>query len=95
MMQHVLSEAREEAYSAALGWSLGQLTIGQVLDILAIRDLKCRGNRWQQSTDWPYDTEIDVPEGHEGKVGRVDMSITFQNELVAAIRNQNERIHGT
>jgi hypothetical protein len=85
MLQDVLSKAREEAYSAALGWSLNQLMIGQVLDILGIRDLKFRGNRWQQSTNWFYDTEIGVPQGHEGQLGRIDMSITFQNELVAAI----------
>jgi hypothetical protein len=85
MMKDVLSEAREESYSAALGWSLGQLSIGQVLDVLGTRDLKFRGNRWQQSMKWLCDTEIGVPEGHEGQGGRVDMSITFQNDLVAAI----------
>ena len=85
MMQDVLSEAREEAYSAALGWAFGQLPIGPVVDILGVRDLKLRGNRWQQSMDWLYDTEIGVPEGHEGQVGRVDMSITFRNDLVAAL----------
>src|SRR5580693_328154 len=68
MMQNVLSEAREEAYSAALGWSLGQLSLGQVVDILGIREPMFPENRWQQSKDWFYDTEIGVPEGHEGQV---------------------------
>src|SRR5947209_1209130 len=67
MMQDVLSEAREEAYSAALGWSLGQLSIGQVIDILGLRGLKLRGNRWQQSMKWLYDTEVGVSEGHDGQ----------------------------
>ena len=84
MMEAVLSGAREEAYTAALGWSLGQLPIGPVVDILGVRDLKLRGNRWQ-SVDWLYHTEVDVPEGHRGQVGRVDMSITFRNDLVAAL----------
>jgi hypothetical protein len=85
MMQDVLSEAREEAYTAALGWSLGQLSIGQVVDILGIRDLTFPGSRWKQNKKWDYETEIDVPEGHTGRAGRVDMSITFQENLVAAI----------
>lgn len=85
MIEDVLSEAREEAYSAALGWSLGQLSIGQVIDVLNIQDLNFRGNRWRQSTEWLYDNEADVPEGHDGQAGRVDMTITFGKQFVAAI----------
>ena len=85
MMENVLSKAREEAYSAALGWALRQLSIGQVVDILRIRGLKFRANRWQQSMDWHYYTEVSIPEGHEGQVGRLDMTVKFQNHLLAAI----------
>lgn len=85
MMEEVLSEAREEGYSAALGWSLGQLSIGQVLEVLGVRDLKFPGNRWKQSSNWLYDTEVVVSEGHDGQAGRIDMTIDFKNDLAAAI----------
>ena len=84
MMQDVLLNAREEAYSAALGWSLGQLPFGRVVDVPGM-NLKLPGSRWKTSEDWEYDPEAGVPEGHEGQSGRVDMEIRFKEKLVALI----------
>ncbi|MBZ5728671.1 MAG: hypothetical protein LAP87_27280 [Acidobacteriia bacterium] len=82
LLDAVLSDAREETYSAALAWSLGELTVGQVADVPGIQVFAFRGRDWKRSIDWLYDTEVAVPEGHEGPQGRIDITITFQKRAL-------------